>query len=173
VGHQFRLPNSPHMMNLFCVGISHHTANVETRERFAGACSEEALRAATRCREALLLATCNRVEVYASAEQSIATDEIVRALQHCGAGEVENAEAFYRHDGEACAEHLFRVVAGLDSMVIGETEILGQVKKAYAAARESGRAGPILHRLFQRAFRVAKQVRSNTEITCGAVSVVL
>ena len=158
-------------MNLFCVGISHHTANVETRERFAGACSEEALRTAARCKEALLLATCNRVEVYASAEQSIATEEIVRALQQCGAEEVENAEAFYRHDGEACAEHLFRVVAGLDSMVIGETEILGQVKKAYESARASGSAGPLLHRMFQRAFRVAKQVRSTTDITRGAVSV--
>jgi glutamyl-tRNA reductase len=158
-------------MNLFCVGISHHTANVETRERFAGACSGEALRAAARCREALLLATCNRVEVYGSAEQSILTEEIVRALQQSGAEEVENAEAFYRHDGEACAEHLFRVVAGLDSMVIGETEILGQVKKAYEGARASGSAGPVLHRVFQRAFRVAKQVRSGTDITRGAVSV--
>jgi glutamyl-tRNA reductase len=158
-------------MNLFCVGISHHTANVETRERFAGACSEETLRTAIRCREALLLATCNRVEVYGAAEQSIATEEIVRALQHCGAEEVENAGAFYRHDGEACAEHLFRVVAGLDSMVIGETEILGQVKKAYEGARASGSAGPLLHRMFQRAFRVAKQVRSTTDITRGAVSV--
>jgi len=84
---------------------------------------------------------------------------------------VENAGAFYRHDGEACAEHLFRVVAGLDSMVIGETEILGQVKKAYEGARASGSAGKVLHRVFQRAFRVAKQVRSNTDITRGAVSV--
>jgi glutamyl-tRNA reductase len=158
-------------MNLFCVGISHHTANVETRERFAVACSEEALRTATRCKEALLLTTCNRVEVYASAEPPIATEEIVRALQECGTEEVENAEAFYRHDGEACAEHLFRVVAGLDSMVIGETEILGQVKKAYEGARASGSAGPLLHRMFQRAFRVAKQVRSTTDITRGAVSV--
>jgi glutamyl-tRNA reductase len=158
-------------MNLFCVGISHHTANVETRERYAGACSEEALRSATGCREALLLATCNRVEIYASAEQAVATKDVLHALQQCGPGEIENAGAFYRHDGPACAEHLFRVVAGLDSMVIGETEILGQVKKAYASARDSKSAGPLLHRLFQRAFRVAKQVRSTTDITRGAVSV--
>ncbi|HEX4640319.1 MAG TPA: glutamyl-tRNA reductase [Chthoniobacterales bacterium] len=159
------------MTNLFCVGISHHTASVETRERYAGACSEEAVRSAIGGSETLMLATCNRVEVYASAEQSIATEEVLRALQRCGAEEVENADAFYRHDGEACAEHLFRVVAGLDSMVIGETEILGQVKKAYESARASGSAGSLLHRLFQRAFRVAKQVRSSTEITRGAVSV--
>jgi glutamyl-tRNA reductase len=67
--------------------------------------------------------------------------------------------------------HLFRVAAGLDSMVIGETDILGQVKKAYAGARDSGNVGPLLHRLLQRAFRVAKQVRSRTDITRGAVSV--
>ena len=158
-------------MNLFCVGISHHTANVETRERYAGSCSEETLRAESGWKEVLMLATCNRVEIYGSAETSIATEEVLGHLQRCGAAAVENAEAFYRYDGEACARHLFRVVAGLDSMVIGETEILGQVKKAYAGARESGSAGPLLHRLFQRAFRVAKQVRSKTEITRGAVSV--
>ena len=159
------------MMNLFCVGISHHTASVETRERYAAACSEEALRSAIGCAEALTLATCNRVEIFASAEQPIATVDILRALQRCDPKDVQNAEAFYRHDGEACAQHLFRVVAGLDSMVIGETEVLGQVKKAYESARASGSAGPHLHRLFQRAFRVAKQVRSSTDITRGAVSV--
>ena len=102
-----------------------------------------------------------------------ATDEVLRCLQQAEVrGEIENAEAFYRYDGEACAQHLFRVVAGLDSMVIGETEILGQVKKAYAQARGNrGAPGHSLHRLFQRAFRVAKQVRSSTDITRGAVSV--
>src|SRR5205814_6498661 len=65
----------------------------------------------------------------------------------------------------------FRVASGLDSMVVGETEVLGQAKRAYEAARESGAAGPYLHRLFQRAFRVAKQVRTHTEITRGAVSI--
>jgi glutamyl-tRNA reductase len=158
-------------MNLFCVGISHHTANVETRERYAGACSEEALQRQGGCKEALMLATCNRVEIYGAAERSLATGEVIQCLQRCAAGDVENANAFYRYDGEACARHLFRVAAGLDSMVIGETEILGQVKKAYANARDSGSAGALLHRLFQRAFRVAKQVRSSTDITRGAVSV--
>src|SRR6202040_2930557 len=78
---------------------------------------------------------------------------------------------FYRYESAECARHLFRVASGLDSMVVGETEILGQAKKAYESARRSGAAGPYLHRLFQRAFRVAKQVRSRTEITRGAVSV--
>jgi len=159
-------------MNLFCVGISHHTANVETRERYAGAGPDTPLRQETGCTEVLVLETCNRVEIYGSAERPVATDEILRCLQSDrGTSEIENAAAFYRYDGEACAKHLFRVVAGLDSMVIGETEVLGQVKKAYAHARESGSAGPLLHRLFQRAFRVAKQVRSSTDITRGAVSV--
>src|SRR5207244_11551164 len=77
----------------------------------------------------------------------------------------------YRSEGEKCAQDLFRVASGLDSMVVGETEILGQAKKAYEAARATGVAGRYLHRLFQRAFRVAKQVRTHTEITRGAVSV--
>ncbi|PZR70673.1 MAG: glutamyl-tRNA reductase [Chthoniobacterales bacterium] len=158
-------------MNLFCVGISHHTANVETRERYAAPRSEEVWRAECGCDEALLLTTCNRVEIYGSAGAPVATDQILRRLVREGVASADDAHAFYRHEGEACVRHLFRVVAGLDSMVIGETEILGQVKKAYANARESGSAGPLLHRLFQRAFRVAKQVRSSTEITRGAVSV--
>jgi glutamyl-tRNA reductase len=158
-------------MNLFCVGISHHTASVETRERYALQRSEEALRVESGCAEALILATCNRVEVFVSAVVPITTEQITRYLVRGAAGTLEDASAFYRYEGEECVRHLFRVAAGLDSMVIGETEILGQVKNAYARARESGSAGPLLHRLFQRAFRVAKQVRSRTEITRGAVSV--
>ncbi|MEY2482269.1 MAG: glutamyl-tRNA reductase [Verrucomicrobiota bacterium] len=158
-------------MNLFCVGISHHTANVETRERYAAQRSEEILRLEIGCTEALVLTTCNRVEVYGSGSAPIATENIQRCLVRGGAAVTDDASAFYRHEGEACVRHLFRVAAGLDSMVIGETEILGQAKKAYASCRESGSAGPCLHRLFQRAFRVAKQVRSSTDITRGAVSV--
>ncbi|MEY2490068.1 MAG: glutamyl-tRNA reductase [Verrucomicrobiota bacterium] len=158
-------------MSLFCVGISHHTASVETRERYALQRSEEALRTETGCAEALILATCNRVEVYLSSPSPITTDQVTRCLVRGAVGALEDANAFYRYEEEECVRHLFRVAAGLDSMVIGETEILGQVKKAYAQARESGSAGPLLHRLFQRAFRVAKQVRSRTDITRGAVSV--
>lgn len=158
-------------MSLFCIGISHRTAKVETRERYALQCSEEVLRTESGCAEALILATCNRVEAYVSATSSVTTEQIARCLMGGAAAMIEDGSAFYRHEGEDCARHLFRVAAGLDSMVIGETEILGQVKKAYAQARESGSAGPLLHRLFQRAFRVAKQVRSRTDITRGAVSV--
>jgi glutamyl-tRNA reductase len=158
-------------MNLFCVGISHHTAKVETRERYAGPRTEDAFRTESGCTEALMLATCNRVEVYGSAAAPIATEQIARWLAREEAEAVQDAGAFYRYEGEECVRHLFRVAAGLDSMVIGETDILGQVKKAYANARDSRNVGPLLHRLFQRSFRVAKQVRSRTDITRGAVSV--
>ena len=160
-------------MNLFCVGISHHTADVETRERFVGhAAIDRILREEVGCSEALLLTTCNRVEVYAAAAEVVPTERIAQCLHATGmTPEGDELEAFYRHEAQRCVQHLFRVASGLDSMVIGETEILGQAKKAYAAARESGAAGPYLHRLFQRAFRVAKQVRTHTDITRGAVSV--
>jgi len=158
-------------MNLFCVGISHHTAKVETRERYALQRSEEVLRSESGCDETLLLATCNRVEVYGSAGAPVPTERITNCLVRGGAGTAEDASVFYRYEGEECVRHLFRVVSGLDSMVIGETDILGQVKKSYASARESGSVGPRLHRLFQRAFRVAKHVRTRTDITRGAVSV--
>jgi glutamyl-tRNA reductase len=159
-------------MNLFCAGLSHHATNVETRECFAGNTETDSVLRRSGCSEALLLATCNRVEVYAAAQSRVATEEIARCLRrdidNHGPAEVS---AFYRYEGAECAQHLFRVVSGLDSMVLGETEILGQAKKAYESAKQSGAAGPYLHRLFQRAFRVAKQVRTHTEITRGAVSV--
>jgi len=157
-------------MNLFCVGLSHHNADVEAREYFAGHVeSDRALRNCG-CNEALVLSTCNRVEVYAASEKRVSTDEIARCLV-CDDTAHRFAPPFYRYEGEKCAQHLFRVTSGLDSMVVGETEILGQTKKAYEAARATGAAGRYLHRLFQRAFRVAKQVRTHTEITRGAVSV--
>jgi glutamyl-tRNA reductase len=158
-------------MHLFCAGLSHHTANVETRERYARR-NDEALCAATGCAEALLLSTCNRVEVYGVAKSLGENERLAQYLTDADPATVsEDLTAFYRYEGEACVQHLFRVAAGLDSMVVGETEVLGQAKQAYAAARQTGGAGPFLHRLFQRAFRVAKQVRSHTEITRGAVSV--
>lgn len=155
-------------MNLFCVGLSHHTANVETREIFSGNREAHCVLRDAGCAEALVLATCNRVEVYATSEKPIATSEVA----HCLSRKIDiDHSAFYRHENSECAQHLFRVASGLDSMVVGETEVLGQAKKAYEAARAAGAAGPYLHRLFQRAFRAAKEVRSQTDITRGAVSV--
>jgi len=161
-------------MNLFCVGLSHHTANVETRERFAGGVGAGPTLRQAGCAEALVLATCNRVEVYGASEKRVSTDEIAQCLLQNNEVIVHgHSEAlpFYRYEAEKCVQHLFRVASGLDSMVVGETEILGQTKKAYQSARTSGAVGPCLHRLFQRAFRVAKQVRTHTEITRGSVSV--
>lgn len=160
-------------MEIFCLGLSHHTAGVALRERFAVAEERRAailseLRERARLREAVLLSTCNRVEVYA-----LATDagEAARTCadflqQHAGA-----EAAFYRREHEETARHLFRVVCGMDSMVVGETEVLGQVKDAYTEALECGLTGSALNRLFQQAFRVAKEVRSTTAITRGSVSV--
>ncbi|MEP6604153.1 MAG: glutamyl-tRNA reductase, partial [Spartobacteria bacterium] len=159
-------------MDLFCIGLSHHTAKVETRERFAAGEETESLLRECGCNEAVVLTTCNRVEVYAAADRQLATEKIANCLarkivkQLCA-----DVPAFYRHENAECVQHLFRVASGLDSMVVGETEVLGQTKKAYEAARASGAAGAYLHRLFQRAFRAAKQVRTHTDITRGAVSV--
>jgi glutamyl-tRNA reductase len=159
-------------MKVFCVGLSHHTANVETRERFGRSVETERRLREQGCAEALVLDTCNRVEVYAAAEREISTGEVARCVVRNLDNDIcSDASTFYRYENTDCAQHLFRVAAGLDSMVVGETEVLGQAKKAYEAARESGAAGPYLHRLFQRAFRAAKQVRTHTEITRGAVSV--
>jgi glutamyl-tRNA reductase len=159
-------------MNFFCFGLNHHTAPIEARERFAGHARSPAVLRDLGCSEVLLLTTCNRVEIYAAAGANIANEEIAESLRINDEPSSKNdLEAFYRKENAECARHLFRVAAGLDSMVVGETEILGQAKRAYADARASGNAGPLLHRLCQRAFRAAKQVRSKTQITRGPVSV--
>lgn len=159
-------------MNFFCVGLSHHTASVETRERFTGNAETDCVLRDSGCTEALVLATCNRVEVYAAAEERVPTLRIARCLARSECASFpDDASWFYRYEDIECVQHLFRVTSGIDSMVVGETEILGQAKKAYELAQASGSAGACLHRLFQRAFRVAKQVRTRTEITRGLVSV--
>src|SRR5437660_4475196 len=159
-------------MNLFCLGLSHHTADVATREQFAGSATAESILRQAGSAGALVLTTCNRVEVYAVSQKRVSTDEIARCLtRRIDIDPHDYAPPFYRYEDTRCVQHLFRVASGLDSMVVGESEILGQVKKAYESARASGAAGPCLHRLFQRAFRVAKQVRTHTDITRGSVSV--
>src|SRR6266849_4047002 len=159
-------------MNLFCVGLSHHNADVETRERFTGNAETDCVLRHSGCVEALVLTTCNRVEVYGASETRVSTLDIACCLARTIDKHIPPDSApFYRYEDEQCAKHLFRVTSGLDSMVVGESEILGQAKKAYESARTSGAAGPYLHRLFQRAFRVAKQVRTHTDIARGAVSV--
>lgn len=160
-------------MKLFCIGLSHHTAGVSLRERFAVDPAAVVsllgdLRRRAMLPEAVLLSTCNRVEVYGLApDPAVAARVCQDFLQETAGTEAD----FYRHERAESTRHLFRVACGLDSMVVGETEILGQVKDAYAAAHEGGATGAALNRLFQSAFRVAKQVRTDTAIARGAVSV--
>jgi glutamyl-tRNA reductase len=159
-------------MKIYCVGLNHRTAPIEARERFAGHGRTVAMLRETGCSEALLLTTCNRVEAYVAGDRVVELKEIAGALQNGDEPISErDLEAFYRHGHEECAQHLFRVASGLDSMVVGETEIFGQTKRAYEFAHARCEAGACLHRLFQRAFRVAKLVRTKTQVTRGSVSV--
>ena len=160
-------------MQLFCLGLSHHTAAVSLRECFAVAEPEStavlsALRAESGMTEAVLLSTCNRVELYGAApEAGRAMDAAADYLCRRAGQEAP----LYRLEGDAAVRHLFRVAAGLDSMVLGETEILGQVKDAYAAAFGAGHTAAQLNHLFQQTFRTAKLVRTQTSLGRGAVSV--
>jgi glutamyl-tRNA reductase len=162
-------------MEILCLGLSHHTAPVELREKFAIPDAEVAaiaakLRTSPGVQEAVIVSTCNRVEFYIAADQAVqgfaAVDEVISSR-----GTAPDAEGFRRMTTAATIRHLFRVACGLDSMVLGETEILGQVKKAYAAASEAGATSKYLNKLFQRTFNVAKEVRTKTNITRGSVSV--
>ena len=162
-------------MNIFCFGISHQTANVEVRERFAipdSALADSLTRLAriTGVQEGVVLSTCNRTELYIVTEDS---QLAIEPLFHDLYGPVESFEIqhLFRLQALPSIRHLFRVASGLESMVLGETEIFGQVKRAYEAATRSGTTGRILNRLFQRAFHVGKHVRSTTAITRGCVSV--
>ena len=162
-------------MEVLCFGLSHHTAPVELRERFAISDGNLAATALELARspglgEAVIVSTCNRVEFYVAAEDAV---HGFAGIDGILAGKTVAADegAFFRHPAPHSIRHLFSVVAGLDSMVLGETEILGQVKKAYQAAQAAGATGRHLNKLFQRAFNVAKEVRTNTNITRGAVSV--
>jgi glutamyl-tRNA reductase len=160
-------------MQLFCLGLSHHTAAVSLRERFAVPESETpsvlcALREAASLGEAVLLSTCNRVEIYGATRDAETAMAATAGFLRERAGE---EAPFYRMEGDGAVRHLFRVAAGLDSMVLGETEILGQVKDAYAAAFGAGHTATRLNHLFQQTFRVAKLVRTETSLGRGAVSV--
>jgi len=160
------------------VGLSHHTAPIAVREAIA--LSPEAVTSLLRelCKseavgEALIVSTCNRVEVIA-AGRSIDAD-LGRVAEACAAALCARAPAvrshLYAHQGGAAVRHLFRVAASLDSLVVGEPQILGQLKQAYELSRELRLTGPILNRTLPRALRVAKRVRSETTIGQGQVSV--
>lgn len=165
-------------MNLFCYGLSHETAPVELRERFAvgGEYVHELLEnvgSSLGGPEAVLLSTCNRMELYLAtvgegeSVREVLRDFMERRFQPEGAWH----EKMYFHTGEDCVRHLFEVAAGLKSMVLGETEIFGQTKAAYKRSFEQGVTGKYLNRMFQLAFSAAKDARTNTSITRKPVSV--
>jgi glutamyl-tRNA reductase len=164
-------------MRLLAVGISHRTAPVELRESvdFGRRGLEAALTAfAARAvsPEAVVLSTCNRAEIYAVSDADDAVDAIHRFFsEYHGLDPVSLAGHLYSHRGPDAARHLFRVAAGLDSLVVGEPQILGQVKSAYTTASDLRLAGTVTHRLFHAAFAVGKRVRSETGLGEGAVSV--
>lgn len=166
-------------MSIVVLGLNHKSAPLEIRERLAFDAQEvamalEQLHAMEPAAEFVLLSTCNRVELYYAGEQKAdqITDRLIEF--HCRFHEIE-AEVFksalYLHENEDAVRHLLRVSAGLDSMVLGEAQILGQVKESYRIACAAKTSGKILNRLFHRAFFTAKSVHTRTSISNGRVSV--
>jgi glutamyl-tRNA reductase len=166
-------------MEIVLVGLNHRTAPVEVRERVSFT-TEQARRAAEELRargileETLVLSTCNRSEVYGVPPE--ASHECAAGLSsflsefHSVRPDVLSGSLYHHYDREA-VRHLFRVSAGLDSMLLGEAEILGQVREAYRFAHENGATGPVLNRLFQGALEVGKRVRTETELGTRPMSV--
>jgi glutamyl-tRNA reductase len=165
-------------MHIVVTGLSHKTAPVEIREKltFPGDAQDEALHALLSYRnisEGVILSTCNRTEIYVvTNDLEAGKHDTVRFL--CDFHSYEHAELspyFYFHDSIEAIHHLFRVVSSLDSMVVGEAQILGQVKEAYEYAFDAGATNIILNRLFRHGFSVGKKIRTETEIGDSAVSV--
>ena len=163
-------------MKLVCLGLNHETAPVEVRERFA--LSEKALDRevvslleAKDIEEGVVLSTCNRTEYYAVVNGGSGVAELESWI--CGQWEFDGAREgiFYFYEAREAAEHLCRVASGMNSMVLGETEIFGQVKKAYQRSLDGKATKGVLNRLFQRTFSVGKRVRNQTGIQEGATSV--
>lgn len=158
---------------IFTLGINHHSAPLAIRERVAFGADKlrhalAELANSQVVREVAILSTCNRTEIYCVAES---TQRVIDWLSAYHQVEHDDLLPFlYVHDQPAAILHAFRVASGLDSMVIGEPQILGQVKDAVRAAEETGTLGTQLHKLFQRAFAVAKEVRSTTAIGANIVS---
>ncbi|MBL9130921.1 MAG: glutamyl-tRNA reductase [Verrucomicrobiaceae bacterium] len=167
--------------SLVCVGLNYKTTPVEVRERlaFPEAVVPQAVREIRDLPgfgESVVLSTCNRVEIYAAHELpdgKTSHDGLREFLTRHFQLQPEHAEAMvlYNLDAAEAARHLFRVVSGLDSMVLGETEIFGQVKAAYKTALDTGATGKTLNKLFQQAFTVGKRVRNDTMIQRGSTSV--
>ncbi len=162
---------------ILIVGVNHRGAPVEVREQVAlNGSLEHSLRellAVPSIEEGVIVSTCNRVEVVAIAEDGdSAVDALTEFLSH-GTAQPDRQLVDYLsvYRGREAVRHLFRIAASLDSMVVGEPQILGQLKDAYIAASSVGTAGTILHRCFHKSFSVAKRIRSETAVASGAVSV--
>jgi glutamyl-tRNA reductase len=166
-------------VSLLVVGLSHRTAPVSVLERAAVPVDDlrktlDELHRAETISEVLLLSTCNRVEAYADAARfHPAVAEITSVLaRHAGLAVSDLSEHLYVHFAEAAAEHIFSVASGLDSMVVGESQILGQLRSAYALGTDVGSVGSVLHDLTQSALRVGKRVHSDTGIDRAGASIV-
>lgn len=165
-------------MSIIVLGLSHHSSPVELRERFAFADARipaalTQLRASGIADEAVILSTCNRVEIYAATrlDASQAFAELKHFLTTIHDYRDPLTDEIYALAEPQSVHHLFKVASGLDSMVLGETEILGQLKQAYDVALKHGHTGGRLNKAFQRAFNVAKHLRTETNIQRGSVSV--
>ena len=161
-------------MKIFVAGLSYKTTPVEVRERLAVhrsrvQCAGCRLKLRGGLEEVVLLSTCNRVEIYGVSPWIHGrVQQLFQELTNC---DIDFTPHLYVKEGVEAAEHLFAVASGLDSLVLGETEITGQVKNAYQLAKDAGLVGKKMNRLFQTALSVVKQIRTNTAIGRGATSV--
>lgn len=165
-------------MHVVVVGLSHHSSPVTLREKFAFAEAKvpaalQSIRETGIAEEAVILSTCNRVEIYASTslDPRRAFAELHEFLVRIHDYRDPITDELYKLAEPDSVEHLFKVASGLDSMVLGETEILGQLKKSYEMALQHQHTGPRLNKAFQRAFNVAKHIRTETNIQRGSISV--
>jgi len=161
-------------MKIFVAGLSYKTTPVEVREKLAVhrsrlQCSGCRLKLRGNLSEVVLLSTCNRVEIYGVSPWI--HGRVLQLFQELTNSDFDFTPHLYVKEGAEAARHLFAVASGLDSMVLGETEITGQVKNAYQAAKDAGLTGKRMNRLFQTACQVVKQIRTNTAIGRGATSV--
>lgn len=161
-------------MQLFTIGVNHHTAPLSVREQvvFQSERIEHALRDLVGhrpVREAAIVSTCNRTELYCNTEEPKAAIDWLAEYHRLSTPALQ--PYVYALPTQSAVKHAFRVASGLDSMVVGEPQILGQFKQAVKAAEHAGTLGVLLHKLFQRTFSVAKEVRSHTEIGASAVSI--
>ena len=166
-------------MSIVAVGINHKTAPVSVREKIsfnpdALSTALQSMLNTVKCKEAVILSTCNRTELYLVQDEAldITQERLINWLeQYHNVPASTILPSLYVHQGQQAVNHMMRVACGLDSLVLGEPQILGQMKQAYGQAKAAGSMALVMDRLFQRTFGVAKQVRTETEIGASAVSV--